>query len=84
MKSTMAFLLLFMVVLMAQPSEGFLGFILQALPHVAIQNGDERKAEQHLDQQHLDQDNQLDQEQQWDQMLQKCSFNIKIARNRFH
>nr|XP_015803074.2 ataxin-8 [Nothobranchius furzeri] len=82
MKLTAAFLVLSMVVLMAQPSEGFLGLLFNAIPHIikgisSLAGGVEEQAvQQEVDQdvQQLDQDLQqeVDQDvQQLDQDLQQ-------------
>uniref|UniRef100_A0A1A8R6Y0 Uncharacterized protein n=2 Tax=Nothobranchius rachovii TaxID=451742 RepID=A0A1A8R6Y0_9TELE len=69
MKLTAAFLVLSMVVLMAQPSEGFFGLLLGAIPHIikgisSLTGGVEEQAVQ----QEVDQDlQQLDQELQQEQ-----------------
>ncbi|KAF7230849.1 dicentracin [Nothobranchius furzeri] len=75
MKLTAAFLVLSMVVLMAQPSEGFLGLLFNAIPHIikgisSLAGGVEEQAVQ----QEVDQDvQQLDQDlqQEVDQDLQQ-------------
>uniref|UniRef100_A0A1A7YV35 Uncharacterized protein n=2 Tax=Iconisemion striatum TaxID=60296 RepID=A0A1A7YV35_9TELE len=82
MKVTVAFLVLSMVVLMAQPSEGFFGMLAKAIPHIIKgiagrfknRNG-EQEIQQHLDQnqilQQLDQDKQLQQDQLDEEQLEQ-------------
>uniref|UniRef100_A0A1A8RR15 Uncharacterized protein n=1 Tax=Nothobranchius rachovii TaxID=451742 RepID=A0A1A8RR15_9TELE len=83
MKSMVAFLVLSMLVLMAQPSEGFFGLMLKAMPHVIggisrlVKN---RRGVEQVDQQHLDQNQdlqQLDQDQQLDQHQLEQKFDQK-------
>uniref|UniRef100_A0A1A8CC53 Uncharacterized protein n=1 Tax=Nothobranchius kadleci TaxID=1051664 RepID=A0A1A8CC53_NOTKA len=84
MKSTVAFLVLSMLVLMAQPSEGFFGLLMNTIPHIIggisslVKN---RRGVEQVDQQHLDQNQdlqQLDQDQQLDQQqLEQEKFDQK-------
>uniref|UniRef100_A0A1A8FE52 Uncharacterized protein n=2 Tax=Nothobranchius korthausae TaxID=1143690 RepID=A0A1A8FE52_9TELE len=79
MKLTAAFLALSMVVLMAQPSEGFLGLLFGAIPHIikgisSLAGGgvEERAVQQEVDQDLQQEQDQLDLDlQQLEQDLQQ-------------
>uniref|UniRef100_A0A1A7WLK6 Uncharacterized protein n=1 Tax=Iconisemion striatum TaxID=60296 RepID=A0A1A7WLK6_9TELE len=84
MKVTVVFLVLSMVVLMAQPSEGFFGLIMSAISGITslVRGGDQ--AERHKSDLAEDQMEKLhlDQQQMEQQKLDQRSFKSKLARLR--
>uniref|UniRef100_A0A3B5MPK0 Uncharacterized protein n=1 Tax=Xiphophorus couchianus TaxID=32473 RepID=A0A3B5MPK0_9TELE len=81
MKCTMLFLVLSMVVLMAQPGECIFGWIIKGIKDLDKDQLDQEDLDQdQLDQEDLDQD-QLDQEDLDKQQLDKRSY--QSARRRF-
>ncbi|XP_037837467.1 dicentracin-like [Kryptolebias marmoratus] len=82
MKCTVVFLVLSMVVLMAQPSEGFFGLLfhgikaaVHGITHLVRRRGRGKFAENQLDQQQLD--NQQREQEQLDQELEQLDQNLE-------